>query len=113
MTTTIPAITNQLQFSPEQVRRVEQLLAGRGVDPYHYLVTDVLDACRRVEHEDGWSLVVDDGELYRMALRAGMLALEVAQVQERLGPAWYGRYEMVDVIAAFADVEAGGWEGTP
>ena len=113
MTTTIAAITSQLAFTPRQVERVQQLLYGRGVDPYHYFVSDVLDACRQVEREDGWCLVVDGGELYRMALRAGMLALEVAQVQERLGPAWYGRYEMVDVIAAFADVEAGGWERSP
>lgn len=110
MTTTVHAITSQLQFTPDQVARVQALLAGRGLDPYHYVTTDVLDACRRVEQEDGWTLVADDADVYRRAVAAGLVGFQLGRLWEVLERRkHWGHYEVVDVIEAFVDAEMEDW----
>lgn len=107
MSTTIPSITNQLQFTPAQVERVQALLVGRGLDPYRYLADDVLGACRQVEHEDGWSIVADDADVMRRAVQAGIVGFQLGQVWEALDQRKrWGCYVMTDVIEAFLDVES-------
>lgn len=111
MPTTIPAITTQLHFTPAMTARVEALLAGRELSPFRYQIPDVLDACRQVEREDGWSVVADEAEVLWMATRAGMVALQLAQVWDWLQRcrSRHGYYELVDVIEALINVESDGW----
>jgi hypothetical protein len=111
MPTTIPAITTQLHFTPAMTARVETLLAGRELAPFRYPIPDVLDACREVERQDGWSIVADEAEVFWLATRAGMVALQLAQVWEALQRcrSWHGRYQLTDVLEALLNVEGEGW----
>lgn len=114
MTTTIPAITSQLAFTPEQTARVTALLAGRGLDPYHFFATDVLHACRQVEREDGWSIVADDDDVLLRAVQAGLVGFQLGQLWEALERRKRWRwYAMTDVIEAFMDIENDDWGAGP
>jgi hypothetical protein len=111
MSITIAAITSQLSFTPAQTARVKALLIGRELDPYHYLTVDVLDACRTVEAQDGWSIVTDEPDIFRMATAAGLVGFQQVRLWESLKgrKQWCERYLVVDVIEAMMDAQAETW----
>lgn len=114
MSTTIEAITSELQFTPDQTARVHALLAGRGLDPYHYVTTDVLEACRRIEREDGWSMVADDAEVFRRGVAAGLVGFQLGSVWEVLEKRrHWGHFALTDVLEAFINAETDTWGLVP